>query len=302
MMEEVVKVASETHLSKVLLVRKGSNRTVIWKEVYDPRIFRAEVRALKILKNRDDIVRFHKKVRVGNTKFIQMEYVDGQTLEEIVFKGGPLPEPEAKKIFRQLSLALLYCHQHGVYHRDIKLGNVMVTYTKSTDPSITPSLKGEPHIKLIDFGVSCFGSRDTTFTKARGTREYVAPEMIVKKPYCASKTDIYSLGMLLYELLTGELPFSLNERVHAILEGGEHPPLIFPEKKKLSDEVQDLITKMLALSPSERYDIEDVVSHSWLEIADLERLIPQPTPKKEKKKGIFDSIFSKSSTKRSDLC
>lgn len=289
-MEEVVRVIRETKMSKIMLVRSVTGSLVVWKEATRDRTHKTEVKALRLLKGRSDIVQIDKVINVGGSRFIQMEYIEGKSLDNFIDeRKGKIPEDDAREIFTMLIKALLYCHRKGVFHRDLKPGNIMISNSKE---------KSEKYVvKLIDFGVSCFGCDDTFFEKSHGTEEYVAPEMIMEQPYQASKVDVFSLGIVLFELLTGLMPWPNGTRIKMIREENRHPVVVFPAEKSeiLSDEAKGLVVSMLEPSPRDRPTLELVVQHPWLKITDFSSFIP-----KKKKKTIVSSIFGKSSTKGSD--
>jgi len=272
-MEEVVRVLSETKLSKILLVRSANGSLVVWKETHQDETLKTEVKALRILKNRKDIVQFDQVMNVGNYPFIQMEYIDGKPLDIFLNeRKGKLSEDQAREIFTTLALALYYCHQKGVFHRDVKPGNVMISVSK-----IEKQEQEKFTVKLIDFGVACFGVEESFFDTSRGTEDYAAPEMLLHKPYQASKCDVFSLGMVLYELLIGTIPWDAGTR-NKLLKENRHPLVVFPAKTEISEQAKDLVTKMLEPSPGERPFMETVIQHPWLKIEDVESI----TKKKEK--------------------
>ena len=138
------------------------------------------------------IIRVEKKSR----PYMVMEYLEGQTLSELLKNVQPLPEPDAVKIASRICEALDYMHQHGVVHRDLKPQNIM--------------LCNDGSIRIMDFGIAkALASRRLTFvgfTPAMGTPDYMAPEQ-VRGSRGDQRTDIYSLGAILYEMATGEPPF-----------------------------------------------------------------------------------------------
>jgi serine/threonine-protein kinase len=141
------------------------------------------------------IVTVHDVVREGNTYFVTMEYLDGWTLRRLVERQGPMPPSDTVRVARQVLSALAYAHGRDVIHRDIKTQNLMMTR--------------QGIVKLTDFGlarvVAEMGPGGQT-EKGSGTPCYVAPEQLEGR--ADARSDLYSLGVCLFELSTGRLPFT----------------------------------------------------------------------------------------------
>lgn len=267
MMVDVVRVLRETKLSKILLVRDRPGHTVVWKEPFSSTSYKTEVKALRIMKGDPDIIRLKDTKRIGDSKFIEMEYIDGMNLEELLMARKFLSESEARAIFGRLALAILRCHRKEVHHGDVKLANVMIICPSS-------SVINDFELKLIDFGGSFIGSPHIKHHSARGTPDWVPPEMIAHEPYLVPKVDVYSLGVVLFALLVGRNPFLMSERIAAVKESQSHPPLVYPESISISDEVKDLISKMMEYDPDKRLSMDEVVAHPWLKDENLP-VLPQ---------------------------
>ncbi|XP_068042621.1 serine/threonine-protein kinase pim-1-like [Anomalospiza imberbis] len=165
-----------------------------------------------------------------------------QDLWDFLAERGFLTEPVARGLFRQVLEAVRHCTSRGVLHRDIKAENVLVDLAT-----------GEA--KLIDFGCGTI-LQDTFYTRMSGTPEYSPPEWILFGCYRGQPATIWSLGILLYDLICGHLPFKTNED---IVRG----QLFFPAR--VSQECQHLIMWCLSMEPTDRPSLEDLFEHSWLQ-------------------------------------
>jgi len=175
--------------------------------------------------------------------YIVMEYLTGQTLSELLKSVHPLPEPDAVKIATHICTALSYMHQNGVIHRDLKPQNIM--------------LCNDGTIRIMDFGIArAAGSRRLTFvgfTPAMGTPDYMAPEQ-VKGSRGDERTDIYSLGTIIYEMVTGEPPFG-GDSPYVIMNSRVTGDPVAPRKlnPKLTPVLEEIILHAMERDPKRRY-------------------------------------------------
>jgi len=175
--------------------------------------------------------------------YLVMEYLEGQTLSELLRSVRPLPEPDAVKIASRICEALDYMHQRGVVHRDLKPQNIM--------------LCNDGTIRIMDFGIArAQGARRLTFvgfTPAMGTPDYMAPEQ-VRGSRGDKKTDIYSLGAILYEMTTGEPPFG-GDSAYVIMNARVTGDPAAPRKlnPKLTPVLEEVILHAMERDPKRRY-------------------------------------------------
>src|SRR3954453_22821790 len=157
--------------------------------------FEREANILKQFRH-PNIVRFLALGRYQGTSYIAMEFIPGRTLEQELNDRGALPWKEVAELGVQLCEALHYAHEHGVVHRDLKPSNLMVT-DKGT-------------VKLTDFGIAKDLDKTALTATGRtlGTAAYMAPEQIRGTPEVSHKTDLYALGCVFFQMLTGQAPFS----------------------------------------------------------------------------------------------
>jgi serine/threonine-protein kinase len=175
--------------------------------------------------------------------YIVMEYLEGQTLGHLMHQIRPMPEADALKIASRICEALHYMHEHDVVHRDLKPDNIMICNDGS--------------IRVMDFGIAKYeGARRLTFggfTPAMGTPDYMAPEQVKGKRGDA-RTDIYSLGAILYEMVTGSVPFE-GANPFIIMNSRLSGDPVAPRKRneKISPQVEEIILHAMARNPQDRY-------------------------------------------------
>lgn len=187
------------------------------------------------------VVRIHDLVKHGNTWLISMDYVPGQSLEHRLAKEGPLPPEQAIELTRQLALGLSAAHLRGVVHRDLKPANVL--------------LDANGAASITDFGVArSAGSTGITGSGiVIGTPEYLSPEQARAEPI-DGRSDLYALGLILYEMLTGTLPFRGGTPAEMLVQRiMRPPPPVDSVKQGLPVFAVQLCSHLLALKPAQRF-------------------------------------------------
>ncbi len=188
-----------------------------------------------------NIVRFLAWGRFRGTSYIAMEYVQGETIEKVIVDRGHLRWREVVELGLQMCDALHYAHEHGVVHRDLKPSNLMVT--------------ADGKIKLADFGIAkdLDATALTATGRTLGTAAYMSPEQIRGTPAVSHKTDLYALGVVLYQMLVGKAPFEGTTPVvlmHCHLN--EPPPRPSAKLAEIPKKLDDLIVSLMAKSPADR--------------------------------------------------
>jgi len=200
-----------------------------------------------------NIVSIYDRGEAEGTYYIAMEYLDGRSLKELIVARGPAPIHLAVDYARQILAALRFAHRHGIVHRDIKPHNVLVD--------------GEGRLKVTDFGIARAGaSQMTEAGSIIGTAQYLSPEQ-AKGASVDQTSDLYSVGVVLYELLTGVVPFSGDTPVEIAMKHLSTVPE--PPSARRADVPRDLdmvVMRALAKDPSERYQSAEEMD------ADLRRI------------------------------
>ena len=221
----------------------------------DIELVRTEIDIMKLC-HHPNIVRLLDHFENAEYIFIVMEYIAGGDLAEYMKKNkNNITENRASQIIYQIALGLKYLHQYGIIHRDLKPENIMLT--EQNDNGM---------IKIMDFGLSKILGAKEKSVEGFGTLTFVAPEVLVRTPY-NKEIDIWSLGVILYLMLSGTLPFDDeddNEEVIAKLT--VYSDVKFPSKlwSKRSPLVIDLIKKCLTKDPVQRIKIDEILNNSWI--------------------------------------
>src|SRR3989442_6384043 len=201
--------------------------------------FRREAQSAGRL-NHPNIVSIFDRGLAEGTYYIAMEYLDGRTLKELLVRNGPTPIPIAIDYARQILSALAFAHRNGIVHRDIKPHNIVVG--------------GDGRLKVTDFGIARSGaSQMTEVGSIVGTAQYLSPEQARGAPV-DPRSDLYSLGIVLYEMLTGKVPFTGDAPVEIAMKHlsaiPEPPSKIRPG---VPHDLDAVVMRALAKDPEQRY-------------------------------------------------
>ncbi|XP_026879667.2 serine/threonine-protein kinase MARK2 isoform X2 [Electrophorus electricus] len=229
------------------------------------KLFR-EVRIMKLL-NHPNIVKLFEVIETEKTLYLVMEYASGGEVFDYLVAHGRMKEKEARAKFRQIVSAVQYCHQKCIVHRDLKAENLL--------------LDADMNIKIADFGFSnefTLGNKLDTFC---GSPPYAAPELFQGKKYDGPEVDVWSLGVILYTLVSGSLPFdgqNLKELRERVLRGKYRIPFY------MSTDCENLLKKFLILNPTKRGSLEQIMKDRWMNVGyEEEELMPYIEPQPDYK-------------------
>ena len=196
----------------------------------------------------------------GDQNYIVMEYVYGKTLKKLIRQRGVIPVDEAVNIMKQLVSAVAHAHHQGIIHRDIKSQNVLV--------------KDDGTVKLSDFGIALMGDSAQQLTQAEtvvGSVHYLAPEVASGKP-ASYQSDIYSLGIVFYEILTGDVPFHGDTAVEIALKHlHDEIPSVRQFNPRIPQSVENIVIRSTAKKPELRYESADKMYNDLITCLDLTR-------------------------------
>jgi eukaryotic-like serine/threonine-protein kinase len=240
--EVVLKFPKDDSINDMAMFERYKREAEIGKRVHHPNV----QQALNTDERRSD-------------DYLVIEYIKGRTLRDVLeaYAPDPMPIAEALNITRQICDALAYCHENGIFHRDIKPENILV--------------QDDGTVKIIDFGIACLqGSRRVTwsgFSGLVGTPDYMSPEQLKGKRGNAC-SDVYAVGVMLYEMLCGHTPFEgdnvfvvMNQRV------SQDPPSILTKRPELSSELATVVMHAIRRDQDKRYKTMEELLHdlSYLE-------------------------------------
>ncbi len=237
--------------------------------------FQREVKAAAQLSH-PNIVTAHDADQAGDYHFMVMEYVDGIDLSEIVKQRGPLAVGDACDYIRQAALGLQHAHERGMVHRDVKPHNLMLTTTGD--------------VKILDFGLASLApaiatdeaipatAGDLTVAGSlMGTPDFISPEQARDARQADIRSDIYSLGATLYFLLSGRAPFSEGSVLQKLKSHAEREPAsLLALRDDIPAELQDIVAKMMAKNPDERFQTPDAVATALDQISKAHKPASQP--------------------------
>lgn len=256
---------AKVKLAKHIPTMKEVAIKIIDKTLLNPsslkKLFR-EVTIMKML-NHPNIVKLYEVIDSQRILYLVMEYASGGEVFDYLVAHGRMREKEARAKFRQIVSAVQYCHQKQVIHRDLKAENLL--------------LDSEMNIKIADFGFSNEFVPGQTLDTFCGSPPYAAPELFKGLRYEGPEVDIWSLGVILYTLVAGTLPFdgnNLKELRERVLRGKYRVPFY------MSTDCENLLKKFLVLNPQKRASLETIMKDKWMNVGyEDEELKPYIEPK-----------------------
>ncbi len=282
----IVYQASDLMLERTIAVkilRKDFSKSKAFQER-----FKEEARAAANLTH-PNIVTVHDFGFDNDRLFIVMEHVPGTDLKQIIKKSGALPADHASRLFIQACAGIGYAHRAGLVHCDIKPHNMLVT--------------PDHRLKVTDFGIAralASVKHDEQSQAIWGSPAYFSPEQAAgRAPSPAS--DVYSLGIVLFEMLTGELPFTdPSPQELALLHRYEAPPSAREINPEISAELEEIIVKVLSKEPNSRYRTADqlgriVISFTEMLDSQIQVEIPAPLPEDKDLQAILNLENKKTS-------
>uniref|UniRef100_A0AAY4B1M5 non-specific serine/threonine protein kinase n=1 Tax=Denticeps clupeoides TaxID=299321 RepID=A0AAY4B1M5_9TELE len=251
---EIIRTLGKGNFAVVKLARHKVTKTQVAIKIIDKtrlnssnleKIYR-EVQIMKLL-NHPHIIKLYQVMETKDMLYIVTEYAKNGEMFDYLTSNGRMTEDEARRKFWQILTAVDYCHRHHIVHRDLKTENLL--------------LDANMNIKLADFGFGNFYNAGEPLSTWCGSPPYAAPEVFEGKEYEGPQLDIWSLGVVLYVLVCGSLPFdgatlpALRQRV---MEGRFRIPFF------MSQDCENLIRKMLVVDPTKRITMAQIKQHRWM--------------------------------------
>lgn len=182
-----------------------------------------------------------------NYFYLVFEYVKGFQLLDIILEHGPLKEKDARRYFRQILSAVSYIHENNIVHRDLKIENVLIDE--------------HGNVKLLDFGLSNFYDPRRFLYTFCGSLYFAAPELLLGRRYMGPEIDVWSLGIVLYVMLQGKVPFD-DRNVHSLHQKIKAAKIVY--FKKVSDDAKALLNGMIVAPSIKRFGLDQVIKSKWV--------------------------------------
>ena len=271
---DIYKIGEKVGNGKFGLIKLGINKKTNQKvaikimskkdmTTQDLELVRTEIEILKICQH-PNIIQLYEVFENLDYFYIIMEYCPGGDLfSYLEDRNFHLPEPLACKFMHKMCAAIYYIHSYGIAHRDLKPENVLMT-----------SKDENADLRILDFGLSKIIGPEEKCTEPYGTLSYVAPEVLLDKPY-GKEVDLWSLGVITYLMLGAALPFDDKNDEEEIARKTclEDPPYKGNLWKKISEEAKDFISRLLEKKPEKRMNIKEALEHEWFHKFDNNKVV-----------------------------
>jgi len=212
-----------------------------------------EIKLIKSIKHKN-IVKLIDVIETSTVLCIVMEYCEnGELYDLIVDNFQNFTNDDKKKIFKELVEAVKYLHENNISHRDLKVENVL--------------LDRDNNVKLADFNLATRFQPNELFTHRCGSEEYTSPEIVTRKAYDPRLTDIWALGIILYAIVVGHLPFyhKNGERMQSMYHRIAMVNYKFPSGVDIDKDAKNLIGSILKYTPQSRASLDQILAHPWLQ-------------------------------------
>ena len=241
-----VRLATQIHIKEKCAVKILEKKLL--ESSRDIQRLKKEIKILKKLRHKN-IIQLYDIMESKRNLYFVMEYCKNGELFDYIVSKKRLKEQEACRFFQQIINGVEYLHNQGIIHRDLKPENLL--------------LDDKFQIKISDFGLSTFFSKNNYLQTACGTPSYAPPEMLEGHEYNGEATDVWSCGIILYAMLCGTLPFSESQEEIIVKKIKSHDYVI---PNYLSKDAKDLLNHILIINPKERYNIKQIQGHPWFNL------------------------------------
>lgn len=280
---KLLDVVGQGGMGSVIKAEQCSVRRIVALKVMAKELLRDDVAIRRFLReiqsaaalNHPHIVAALDADCIGDRYFLVMEFVEGRDLKGWLKKYGPLPIAWTCEVIRQVALGLQHAHEHNMVHRDIKPSNIMVT----VDP-----VTGSPHAKIMDFGLSRLVSETQTDGQRTrsgaimGSPDYIAPEQASNARDADIRADLFSLGCTMFQMLTGQLPFSGNNIMEKLMaRTTQSPPPVSSLRPDVPPQLSEIVADLLRFDPQERPQTPGELA-ARLSALDLKKPAATPVP------------------------
>nr|CAI5870276.1 unnamed protein product [Callosobruchus analis] len=239
-------------IKKILKARSSTSQMC---KLNHPLKIQSEINILQSLSH-PFIIKMRDIIEMPEEVFIVLDYMKGGELKNRIQSRSPMTESNVKFLFHQIVLAVEYLHKQGITHRDLKPENVLLATEES-----------ETLVKVSDFGLSKITEEEDVMNTVCGTYYYMAPEVIgAHNPQYNKQVDVWSLGVILYYMLSGSLPFKSSDKkeLNRLIVSGQYQ-MLDTCWHSVSKGVRDLVQRMLTVVPQKRITVAEILKHPWID-------------------------------------